>query len=89
MTSQAYILSPQLVRSAFAGLATVLIVAGCHRAPKSTARTDLEMQGREIFRYDTFGNEHFWSDTAGLLELVDKRIEPPEALRLGLKVDME
>jgi mono/diheme cytochrome c family protein len=89
MTSQACVLNQQLVRSAFAGLATVLIAAGCHRAPKSTARTDLEVQGREIFRYDTFGNEQFWSDTAGLLELVDKRIEPPEALRLGLKVDME
>jgi len=76
-------------RSVFAGLAALTVVAGCHRAPKSTARTELEVQGREIFRYDTFGNEQFWTDSAGLVELVDKRIEPPEALRLGLKVDME
>lgn len=69
--------------------AVLTLVAGCHRAPKSTARTDLEVQGREIFRYDTFGNEQFWTDSARLVELVDKRIEPSEALRLGLKVDME
>lgn len=70
-------------RSVFAGLAALAVFAGCHRAPKSTARTDLEVQGREIFRYDTFGNEQFWTDSAGLVALVDKRIEPPEALRLG------
>src|SRR5215203_4983549 len=70
-------------------LAAVAFVSGCHRAPKSTATNDLEMQGRQIFRYDTFGDEQFWNDTARLNELVDKRIEPEEALRLGLKVDME
>jgi mono/diheme cytochrome c family protein len=89
MTSQASIAVTRLSRWAFAGLAVLIITPGCHRAPKSTARTELEVQGREIFRYDTFGNERFWTDSAGLLELVDKRVEPPEALRLGLKVDME
>ena len=49
--------------------AAVLIVGGCSRAPKSTARTDLEVQGRQIFRYDTFGDEQFWTDTAKLNEL--------------------
>jgi mono/diheme cytochrome c family protein len=76
-------------RAALIGLALLTAVTGCHRAPKSTARTDLEMQGREIFRYDTFGDEQFWTDTAHLDQLIDKRIEPVEALKLGLKVDME
>jgi mono/diheme cytochrome c family protein len=89
MASRTSLAVAPLIRSSLAALAVLVIAAGCHRAPKSTARTDLEVQGREIFRYDTFGNEQFWTDTAGLLELVDKRIEPPEALRLGLKVDME
>jgi mono/diheme cytochrome c family protein len=70
-------------------LAVLIGVGGCHPAPKNTARNDLEMQGREIFRYDTFGDEQFWTDTAHLNELIDKRIEPAEALKLGLKVDME
>jgi hypothetical protein len=39
--------------SAFPALAVLMIAAGCHRAPKSTARTELEVQGREIFRYGT------------------------------------
>ncbi|MGQ0539925.1 MAG: hypothetical protein ACT4R6_13345 [Gemmatimonadaceae bacterium] len=50
---------------------------------------DLEKQGQQIFRDDTFGNEQFWTDTARLHEVVSKRIQPLEALRLGLKVDMD
>jgi mono/diheme cytochrome c family protein len=55
----------------------------------STATTALQQQGREIFRYDTFGDEQFWTDTARLHEVIDKRIEPVEALKLGIKVDMD
>jgi hypothetical protein len=44
-----------------------------HRAPKSTVTNELEAQGRQIFRYDTFGDEQFWTDTAHLDQLIDKR----------------
>src|SRR5215213_1678029 len=62
---------------------------GCRQFPEPRVSSDLESQGRKIFRDDTFGNEPFWTDTARLAEVVDKEIQPLEALSLGLKVDME
>jgi mono/diheme cytochrome c family protein len=64
-------------------------VAGCRQFPETKVSTDLEAQGRDIFRDDTFGNERFWTDTARLHELVGREIEPLEALGLGVKVDMD
>jgi mono/diheme cytochrome c family protein len=66
-----------------------LVVAGCRQFPETRVTNDLERQGRDIFRDDTFGNEKFWTDTARLHEIVDRHIQPLEALGLGLKVDMD
>src|SRR5829696_4727810 len=63
--------------------------AGCRQFPETTVSNDLERQGQKIFRDDTFGDEVFWTDTARLHEVVQKEIQPLEALSLGLKVDME
>ena len=46
----------------------------------------LVIDGRKIFRYDTFGSEAFWSKT-GLHEAIAK-VSPNQALKLGLKVDV-
>jgi mono/diheme cytochrome c family protein len=45
-------------------------------------------QGREIFRYDTFGNEAFWGETLRLHEAI-ANVPPSTALAVGLKVDVE
>jgi mono/diheme cytochrome c family protein len=63
--------------------------AGCRQFPETAVSNDVERQGQRIFRDDTFGDEVFWTDTARLHELVQKEIQPLEALSLGLKVDME
>src|ERR1051325_3643679 len=63
--------------------------AGCRQFPTVRPSSDVERQGREIFRYDTFGDEAFWTDTARLHEVVQRQIQPLEALGLGLKVDMD
>jgi mono/diheme cytochrome c family protein len=68
---------------------TLLAVGGCRQFPDVRASNDLERQGREIFRDDTFGNEKFWTDTARLHEVVLNEIQPLEALGLGIKVDMD
>jgi hypothetical protein len=44
--------------------------------------------GRQTFRYDTFGDETFWGDTLRLHEAV-ATITPNQALAVGLKVDAE
>jgi mono/diheme cytochrome c family protein len=70
-------------------LAAVSGAFGCRQFPETRVTSDLESQGRKIFRDDTFGNEPFWTDTARLAEVVDQEIQPLEALSLGLKVDMD
>jgi mono/diheme cytochrome c family protein len=67
---------------------SALVSTGCRKYPESKVTTDAERQGREIFRYDTFGDEQFWTDTAQLHRVVDTKIQPLEALGLGLKVDL-
>ena len=52
------------MRSSFAVIASLTLLAGCRRVPETPVTTDLEKQGRQIFRYDTFGDERFWTDTA-------------------------
>jgi len=46
-------------------------------------------QGRRIFRYDTFGDEKFWTDTARMHEVVQSSVSPALALKVGLKVDAD
>ena len=45
--------------------------------------------GREIFRFDTFGDERFWTDTLRMHEVIETAVDPLTALAVGLKVDAE
>jgi cytochrome c553 len=45
--------------------------------------------GKDIFRFDTFGNETFWTDTLRLHETIAKAVDPTTALSVGLKVDAD
>lgn len=46
-------------------------------------------EGRRIFRFDTFGDEQFWTDTARMHEVVQSSVSPNLALKVGLKVDAD
>jgi hypothetical protein len=54
-------------------------------------------QGREVFRYDTFGSETFFGNTIGLHRAIEGSkfggvgggVSPNTALKVGLKVDMD
>lgn len=49
----------------------------------------LVAQGKEIFRFDTFGDDHFWTDTLRIHEVIQAAVTPRLALSLGLKVDVD
>lgn len=59
--------------------------------------TDLMEEGKDIFRYDTFGDESYWGGQLGLHKTiagsanggVGPGLSPVTALSLGLKVDVE
>lgn len=58
--------------------------------------TQMLAQGRQTFRFDTFGDEKFWGDTLMLHQAIEGKknggvgtgISPRTALGLGLKVDV-
>jgi hypothetical protein len=62
-----------------------------------TNATEMMAQGKEIFRYDTFGTEAFWGDTLGLHQAIEGAklggvgpgVSPKTALAVGLKVDAD
>jgi mono/diheme cytochrome c family protein len=45
--------------------------------------------GRQIFRFDTFGDETQWTDAMRMHEVIAKSVDPKTALSVGLKVDAE
>lgn len=49
----------------------------------------LATQGKDVFRFDTFGDETFWTQTLKLNEVVSSSVDPTTALSVGLKVDSE
>lgn len=74
------------------GLAAAAVAAcggGAAVDGPDAAQAVLVAQGRDIFRYDTFGNEAHWTDTLRLHEVIAAAVDPVTALSVGLKVDAE
>lgn len=46
-------------------------------------------QGKEVFRYETFGDETFWTDVLRMNQVIETAVSPGTALAVGLKVDAE
>jgi hypothetical protein len=53
------------------------------------ANPKLAATGREIFRFDTFGDETFWTDTLQMHTVISTSVSPQTALAVGLKVDAD
>jgi mono/diheme cytochrome c family protein len=49
----------------------------------------LAAQGRDIFRFDTYGDESFWTDTLRIHDVITAAVDPTTALSVGLKVDAQ
>ena len=49
----------------------------------------LVAEGRQIFRFDTFGDETQWTDALRMHEVIRTAVDPVTALSVGLKVDAE
>lgn len=46
-------------------------------------------EGKQIFRFDTFGDETTWTDALRMNEVIAAAVDPTTALAVGLKVDMD
>ncbi len=63
---------------------------GLKSAPETcvdNAQTIVE-QGKQVFRFDTFGDEVFWTDALQLHKAI-ANVSPSTALAVGLKVDVD
>jgi len=49
----------------------------------------LVAQGKTVFRFDTYGDESFWTDSLRLHEVIRTGVSPKTALSVGLKVDLD
>ena len=71
---------------------SVALLSGCDRPVGPRERPldpALVAEGREIFRFDTFGDEQFWTDTLRMHEVIQQAVTPAVALSVGLKVDVD
>ena len=55
----------------------------------TTAHPDTLALGRRIFRYESFGDEQFWTGTLRMHDVIQAAVSPVTALAVGLKVDAE
>lgn len=59
-----------------------LVLAACNLVDKTPPPDP-----QETFRYDTYGDEAFWTDTLGMDAVISTAVDPTTALAVGLKVD--
>lgn len=75
---------------------SMVVLAGCggssgHSNDNAAAEKQraLVAEGQQVFRYDTFGNETFWTDALRMNEVIEDAVDPLTAAGVGLKVDIE
>src|SRR5688572_13659223 len=77
------------------GVLVAALALGCQSGTEPGDDTDrpldpqLVAQGRDIFRFDTFGDEVYWTDTLRMHEVISANVSPATALQVGLKVDAD
>ena len=61
------------------------------QGPLLPARQDGDpLLGKQVFRFETFGNEGFWTDAVRLpAGIAAAKVTPMQALQLGLQIDMD
>jgi len=81
------------MQASVAAAASIILWTGCGEetpeTPVAESSETTRAAGAQVFRYDTFGNEPFWTDTLRMHEVIEKAVDPMTALSVGLKVDSD
>jgi hypothetical protein len=76
----------RLIAASLVVLAIALVTIILMPPPATSAQP---LDGKAIFRFDTFGDEQLWTDQLRMHEVIQAKVSPKAALGLGLKVDSE
>ena len=71
------------------GAALLASLAACSDDGPDEATPQQLAQGQQTFRFDTYGDETFWTDTLRMHEVISSGVSPATALSVGLKVDAD
>ncbi len=75
------------------GLAVATTFVACDQSTGPGAPPPLDptlvAKGKDIFRFNTFGDESYWTDTLRMHEVIETGVSPATALAVGLKVDVD
>jgi mono/diheme cytochrome c family protein len=69
--------------------ALVFSLLSCGDNGPNEPTPDQLSQGQQTFRFDTYGDETFWTDTLRIHEVISAGVSPKTALAVGLKVDAD
>lgn len=89
--------SKKLINSGIALLVFAFVFIAVDRQAEASRTAKLIAEGKQIFRYDTFGDEDFWGGQLHLHDAIQGEqfggvgpgVSPETALAVGLKVDVE
>jgi len=76
-----------VVTTVLVSCSVVALAAACNQIMGPSP--ELIARGKDIFRFDTFGDETFWTDTLRIHEVIRSAVDPTTALSVGLKVDTD
>jgi mono/diheme cytochrome c family protein len=76
-----------VVTTVLVSCSVVALAAACNQIMGPSP--ELIARGKNIFRFDTFGDETFWTDTLRIHEVIRSAVDPTTALSVGLKVDTD
>src|SRR5215212_1974495 len=76
-------------RTTLLGAALLASVLACSDDGPDEPTPNQLAQGQQTFRFDTFGDETFWTDTLRIHEVITSAVSPATALSVGLKVDAD
>ncbi len=86
-------MNSRIIVVGFAGLIGLGSCSGAIDPNDGAGNRELDPQlvaeGKEIFRFDTFGDEVYWTDTLRMHEVIASGVSPSTALSVGLKVDSD
>jgi mono/diheme cytochrome c family protein len=75
---------------AWVGLLAALTLPACGTSAQDQQTSPaLVTEGKQVFRFETFGDDQVWTDKLKLHQVIEKSVDPTTALKVGLKVDAD